>query len=216
MYFHLLFVTRGWLYRMAKHYCFQAKLREEERETAELDCPWPRQTDNSAVTYVLVIWEAPVSISEMRHPIQLKLNLVHGFFSLPGKRFGLRRGKGECKSIMQIPKRTISTFPCIRLIYQLENVSLEEGSSINNSLDARFNHARYSYTQDSQTLTQTKFQSAKWGEKIRSPCFARWFIQGPLKNSGSPKLENEAKKLHWQWLMQCFVGWEEWEYFLNR
>jgi len=40
-YFHLVFMTRGGLYRMANHYCFQTKLREEERETAELDCPWP-------------------------------------------------------------------------------------------------------------------------------------------------------------------------------
>lgn len=63
----------------------------------------------------------------MRHPIQLKLNLVHGFFfSLPGKKFGLRRGKGEGKSLKQIPKRIVSTFPWIKLTYQLENVSLDE------------------------------------------------------------------------------------------
>lgn len=65
----------------------------------------------------------------MRHPIQLKLNLVHGFFSLPGKKFGLGRGKGEGKSIKQIPKRTVSTFPWIRLTYQLENLSLDEAVS---------------------------------------------------------------------------------------
>lgn len=82
----------------------------------------------------------------MRHPIQLKLNLVHGFFSLPGKRFGLRRGKGDGKNIRQIPKRTVSTFPWIRLIYQLENLSLEEGSSRSQNLDAGFNHAHYSFT----------------------------------------------------------------------
>lgn len=62
----------------------------------------------------------------MRHPIQLKLNLVHGFFSLPGKKFSLRRGKGEGKTIKQIPKGTVSTFPWIRLTYQLENLSLDE------------------------------------------------------------------------------------------
>lgn len=79
----------------------------------------------------------------MRHPIQLKLNLVHGFFffSLPGKKFGLRRGKGEGKSIKQIPKRTVSTFPWVRLTYQLENLSLDEAVPGVKALDAGFKHA---------------------------------------------------------------------------
>lgn len=143
-YFHLVFMTRGWLHITANHYSFQTKLREEERETAELDCPWPMtQTDNSAVTYVLVIWEAAEGISEMRHSIQLKLHLVHGFFfSTSWKEIWLEKGGGG----RQIPKRTVSTFPWIRLIYQLENLSLEEGSSSGQNLDSGFNHTLYYFT----------------------------------------------------------------------
>lgn len=146
------------------------------------------------------------------------------------ERFGLRRGKGEGKSIRQIPKRAISTFPWIRLIYQLEKLSLEGGSSRSQNLDASFSHAHYSFTQGSQTQKQNLLHS-KWGDRGRGwggddrpgrrgkkktthhPCFARWLIQGPQEDSGRPKLENKATKKpqqHWQWLIQCLGrkrGW---------
>ena len=81
----------------------------------------------------------------MRHPIQLKLNPAHAFFFSPSwKEIWLEKGEG--KSIRQIPKRTIRTFPWVRLIYQLQNLSLEEGSSSSQNLDAGFNHAHYSFT----------------------------------------------------------------------
>lgn len=170
MYFHLAFMTRGWLYKMANHYCFQTKLGEEERETAELDCPWP-MTNRQLSCHLCFghlsscrkyIWnETPYSAEAQSSPWIF-------FFSLPGKKIGLRRGKGEGKSIKQIPKRTVSTFPWVRLTYQLENLSLDEAVPGVKALDAGFKHAHSSSTYGSraqiQNLLHSRVQEGEEGE----------------------------------------------------
>lgn len=142
MYFHLVFMTKGWLYKMANYYCFQTKLGEEERETAELDCPWP-MTDNSAVTYVLVIWVAAESISEMRHPIQVKLNLVYGFFFPSWKEIWLGKGEGRRQEYKANSQENSKHISMDRIDLPAGKSKFGWGSSRSQSLDAGFKHSHF-------------------------------------------------------------------------
>lgn len=79
----------------------------------------------------------------MRHPIQLKLNLVHGFFFPSWKEISLEKGEGrrqEYKANSQENCKHIS----------MDKIDLPAGKSKfgrrSQNLDTGFNHAHYFFT----------------------------------------------------------------------
>lgn len=146
-YFHLVFMTRGWLYKMANHYCFQTKLGEEEREAAELDCPWP-MTNRQLSCHLCFghlsscrkyIWnETPYSAEAQSSPWI--------FFFPSWKEIWLKKGEGRRQEYKANSQENSKHISMDKIDLPAGKSKFGWGSSTSQSLDAGFKHAHSSFT----------------------------------------------------------------------